>query len=174
MAKKNKAVETEVASVDGITADSTPIDGLSESEVINQEQAKKEADAIFREYKKATELSLQLRAENEKLVEAIKAIYYAAHWEADREVDAATLWTNLRDAAKLEPGSSPTPIEKEVVVSGDAEPLRYALQEIQTARENHYDAARRINPGYAKGSDTHMREVMKVVNRVVPAALGTK
>lgn len=42
-----------------------------------------------------------------QLVEAVRALYYAAVWTADRTVDAAALWTAVRDAAGFEPGQSP-------------------------------------------------------------------
>jgi hypothetical protein len=45
--------------------------------------------------------------EIERLREAARDLYYAAHWTADREVDAVKLWTDLRDAAGFEPGHSP-------------------------------------------------------------------
>jgi hypothetical protein len=48
-----------------------------------------------------------LRAENARLREAAKALYYAAHWTPDRDVDAVKLWTDLRDAAGFEPGNAP-------------------------------------------------------------------
>lgn len=44
------------------------------------------------------------------LVAAVRALYYAAHWTADRPVDEAGLWEAVRDAAGLEPGTSPTPM----------------------------------------------------------------
>ena len=42
----------------------------------------------------------------EKMKLAISALYYGAHWYPDRNVDAVKLWTDLRDAAGLEPGKT--------------------------------------------------------------------
>lgn len=36
----------------------------------------------------------------------VERLYYAAHWSPDRSVDAATLWTDVRDAAGLTPGET--------------------------------------------------------------------
>jgi hypothetical protein len=44
------------------------------------------------------------------LLDAIKALYYSANWSADRPVDEALLWSNLRDAAGLDVGNSPAPL----------------------------------------------------------------
>lgn len=48
-----------------------------------------------------------LRAKYERLQAAVVSIYTAAHWTADRPVDEGALWTELRDAAGIEPGKSP-------------------------------------------------------------------
>jgi hypothetical protein len=41
---------------------------------------------------------------------AVKALYTAAHWSADRPVrDAHLLWEAVRDAAGIEPGHAPAP-----------------------------------------------------------------
>lgn len=45
----------------------------------------------------------------ERVIEAVRAVYYAAHWTPDRDVDKAALWTELRDACGFEPGKSPEP-----------------------------------------------------------------
>jgi hypothetical protein len=50
-----------------------------------------------------------LAKENREMREAIKAVYYAAHWTPDRPCDADKLWTDLRDAACLTPGNAPKP-----------------------------------------------------------------
>lgn len=43
----------------------------------------------------------------ERLIRAVKAVYFAAHWSPDRRViDATGLWTELRDASGIEPGSA--------------------------------------------------------------------
>ena len=44
------------------------------------------------------------------LIEAIRRLYYAAHWTPDRPVDEAKLWTDIRDAAGFKPGGSPKAI----------------------------------------------------------------
>ena len=41
------------------------------------------------------------------LIEAIRNLYYAAHWTPDRPVDVVKLWTDVRDAAGFKPGGSP-------------------------------------------------------------------
>jgi hypothetical protein len=43
------------------------------------------------------------------LLEAVRDLYYAAVWSADRPVDEAKLWTAVRDAAGFPPGQSPKP-----------------------------------------------------------------
>lgn len=42
------------------------------------------------------------------LQEAVYNLYYAGVWTCDREVDAHELWREIRDAAGLHPGFSPT------------------------------------------------------------------
>lgn len=39
-----------------------------------------------------------------ELVNAVAALYYAAHWRPDRECEADKLWTRVRDAAGFAPG----------------------------------------------------------------------
>lgn len=51
---------------------------------------------------------------------AAEALYLAAHWSPDRDVDAVKLWTELRDALGLLPGTSPKP-----VVAVKPTPLRF-------------------------------------------------
>lgn len=46
-----------------------------------------------------------------KLQEAVTKLYMAAYWSADRDVDEVGLWTAVRDAAGIKPGSSPKKIE---------------------------------------------------------------
>lgn len=41
-----------------------------------------------------------------ELREAVKALYFAAYWHADRPVDEAALWTAVRDRAGIEPGQT--------------------------------------------------------------------
>lgn len=45
----------------------------------------------------------------DKLIEAVRALYYAGVWHCDRPVDEAALWEAVRDAAGFEPGHSPEP-----------------------------------------------------------------
>lgn len=40
------------------------------------------------------------------LTEAVRALYFAAHWHPDRPVDERALWTAVRDAAGFTPGAS--------------------------------------------------------------------
>lgn len=55
--------------------------------------------------KEMQEQSAELRYQ--KLREAVRRLYYSAHWFADRDVDKAQLWTDVRDAAEFTPGGSP-------------------------------------------------------------------
>lgn len=41
------------------------------------------------------------------LRDAVRVLYYAAHWTPDRPVDSAEIWTAVRDAAGFPKGSSP-------------------------------------------------------------------
>ncbi len=45
--------------------------------------------------------------ETNTLIEAVRKLYYAAVWHADRAVDEQSLWTAVRDAAGFNPGGSP-------------------------------------------------------------------
>lgn len=47
------------------------------------------------------------KQETNTLIEAVRKLYYAAVWYADRPVDEAGLWTSVRDAAGFKPGGSP-------------------------------------------------------------------
>lgn len=46
------------------------------------------------------------------LQSAVAQLYTAAHWTADRDVDAPRLWEAVRDAAGIEPGNAPKPSEE--------------------------------------------------------------
>lgn len=46
--------------------------------------------------------------EKPTLQEAVKELYYAAVWHADRDVDEFKLWEAVRDAAGFEKGNAPT------------------------------------------------------------------
>ena len=51
--------------------------------------------------------NLDLKKKMKEIREAVKAVYYAAHWSPDREVkDEDTLWEKLRDACGFTPGES--------------------------------------------------------------------
>ena len=41
------------------------------------------------------------------LKDAVRRLYYAAHWTPDRDVDERQLWEDVRDAAGFEPGHAP-------------------------------------------------------------------
>jgi len=41
--------------------------------------------------------------------EAVRNLYYAAHWTPDRPVDSIKLWEDLRDAFGFTPGHAPKP-----------------------------------------------------------------
>lgn len=58
-----------------------------------------------------TSVEAVLRA-HERLLAAVEAVYYSARWTSDRldAVAEGNLWTELRDAAGFEPGSSPKPL----------------------------------------------------------------
>jgi hypothetical protein len=51
----------------------------------------------------------------DRLKDAVEKLYYAAYWSPDRNVDADTLWKNVRDAAELPEGNSPKPITDETI-----------------------------------------------------------
>jgi hypothetical protein len=42
----------------------------------------------------------------EKLKKAVKELYFAAYWHADRSVDEQKLWVTVRDAAEIRPGQT--------------------------------------------------------------------
>jgi len=42
------------------------------------------------------------------LRDAVRRLYYSAHWTPDRPVDSAELWTAVRDAAGFPHGNAPT------------------------------------------------------------------
>jgi hypothetical protein len=46
------------------------------------------------------------RVQLHRLREAVLRLYCAAHWTADRPVDEAALWLDVRDAAEIPPGTS--------------------------------------------------------------------
>lgn len=48
----------------------------------------------------------RIEAEGPTLRDAVEALYFAAHWSPDRPVDAAGLWTRVRDAAGIAPGQT--------------------------------------------------------------------
>jgi hypothetical protein len=43
------------------------------------------------------------------LSEAVRDLYFAAHWSADRRCNHVKLWEAVRDAAGIPPGNSPVP-----------------------------------------------------------------
>jgi hypothetical protein len=49
------------------------------------------------------------------LIGAVRELYYAAVWHADRPVDAEGLWTAVRDAAGFTPGGSPEPADGKMI-----------------------------------------------------------
>jgi len=52
----------------------------------------------------------RLQQVNNRLREAIGALYYVGVWHCDRPVNEAGLWEAVRDAAGFPTGSSPRPI----------------------------------------------------------------
>jgi len=46
-----------------------------------------------------------------RLLAAVSAVYYAAHWTPDRPCNAAQLWIELRDAAGFVSGKAPKPLQ---------------------------------------------------------------
>ena len=52
------------------------------------------------------------RADFLELLEAVKALYYAAHWTPDRDCDARKLWEDVANAAGFIPGQAPKPRER--------------------------------------------------------------
>jgi hypothetical protein len=62
---------------------------------------------------------------NSNLYEAVRNLYYAAHWTPDRPVDVVKLWTDVRDAAGFKPGGSPKELPFDgITVSYDVDRLR--------------------------------------------------
>lgn len=51
----------------------------------------------------------KLKADLARVRAAARALYYAAHWKADRPVNETALWEELRDACGFEPGNAPKP-----------------------------------------------------------------
>jgi hypothetical protein len=61
----------------------------------------------------------------ETLRNAVRNLYYAAHWTPDRPVDAVQLWTAVRDAAGFPTGNSPKALPFDgIEVSYDVNRLR--------------------------------------------------
>jgi hypothetical protein len=61
----------------------------------------------------------------DRLFYAVKDLYYAAVWHADRPVDEQLLWTTVRDLAGFEPGKSPKELPFDGIrVSYDVDRLR--------------------------------------------------
>ncbi len=54
----------------------------------------------------------------EKLQEALKELYYSAHWIPDRNVDDYKLWTAVRDAAGFEPGQTEKILGPRIIMRG--------------------------------------------------------
>ena len=53
-------------------------------------------------------------AQHDKLVAAVRRLYYAGHWQLvpgsyTHDIDSYGLWTSVRDAAGFTPGLSPKP-----------------------------------------------------------------
>lgn len=71
---------------------------------------------------------------------AVKALYTAAHWRADRHVEGAhQLWEAVRDAAGIEPGHAPKPVshvDMEHFATGlDHEPVEHDPEHHDTGGE---------------------------------------
>lgn len=66
--------------------------------------------ASYADVCRAVDREMDLRDELAQRREAVRALYYAAHWYPDRDVDAAELWTRVRDVFGFAPGSSPKPL----------------------------------------------------------------
>src|SRR5271167_4622512 len=61
----------------------------------------------------------------ETLRNAVRNLYYSAHWTPDRPVDVVKLWTDVRDAAGFKHGGSPKEIPFDgITVSYDVDRLR--------------------------------------------------
>lgn len=54
----------------------------------------------------------RLRAAHVRLLSAVSAVYFAAVWSPDRPCDDQKIWTELRDAACIEPGMSTAALVK--------------------------------------------------------------
>lgn len=55
-------------------------------------------------------MAVAKQQEDSNLRDAVRVLYYAAHWTPDRPVDEAGIWTAVRDAAGFPHGNSPTPL----------------------------------------------------------------
>lgn len=71
---------------------------------IENKRLKRDYDAAAGERAEFEHEAEYRRKKYETLVAAVKALYFAAYWSADRQVDEWALWTALRDAAGIEPG----------------------------------------------------------------------
>ncbi len=59
------------------------------------------------------------------LRDAVRVLYYSAHWTPDRPVDAGEIWTAVRDAAGFPKGNAPVPLPFDGIrVEYDANRLR--------------------------------------------------
>src|SRR5271156_374595 len=52
-------------------------------------------------------MAVAKQQEETNLLDAVRVLYYAAHWTPDRPVDAGELWTAVRDAAGFPKGNAP-------------------------------------------------------------------
>ena len=50
-----------------------------------------------------------MQVKYDHLCEVAAALYMAGYWTCDRPVDSMKLWQDLRDAAGIPPGNSPSP-----------------------------------------------------------------
>ncbi|TFG99041.1 hypothetical protein E4H12_04055 [Candidatus Thorarchaeota archaeon] len=67
------------------------------------------ADAIKQYVEHGDEAIATMARQYVALAVAVSNVYYSAQWSADRSVNEQLLWQELRDAAGLLPGLSPTP-----------------------------------------------------------------
>jgi|SRR5579872_1419247 len=108
---------------------------------------------------------------NERLLEAIRALYYAGVWTCDRDVDEAALWTAVRDAAGFPPGQSPKPgAPPKVVVSDRIKQIQADPSGDRTRRalEKQLNA---LEGGVVVSDEARERAALAVARKFVPSAV---
>jgi len=86
--------------------------------------------------------------DNQKIIDAVKKLYYSAHWSPDRDCgDADKLWTDVKDACGFSNSIDWCNIRTEdnsaIEIKGEWEDLIYDkqkfIQELQKVQDKYYD-----------------------------------